>query len=143
MALSPKEKQEMLEASAINIVDSCYDVSLASINEQGFPRVCVITKRKANGFSEIYFETGKSSRKTKHFLACNKASVCFHHGGDSITLLGYIEIVEDMNIKKEVWNPDSFFKKGPETPSYCLLKFKTVQATFWINGRFGTYKYKP
>lgn len=142
MAMPPKEKQKMLEEKAAKMLEECYNVTLASINEDGFPRICVITKRKANGFLEIYFETGKSSRKTKHFLSCNKASVCFHNGGDSVTLLGFVEIVEDMNIKREIWKPDSFFKKGPEIPTYCVLKFKTTQATFWIGGKFGTYKYK-
>lgn len=142
MALPPKEKQELLESSAAKMLNECHNVTLASINEKGFPRICVITKRKATGFSEIYFETGKSSRKTKHFLACNKASVNYHNGSNSVTLLGYIEIVEDMDVKRDVWKPDSFFKKGPEMPTYCVLQFRATQATFWINRKFGTYEYK-
>ena len=75
-------------------------------------------------------------------MSNNKASVCYYQGGNSVTLIGYIEIIEDMDVKKEIWKPGRFFSKGPEMPAYCVMKFKAVQATFWIDGIFGTYKYK-
>ena len=54
MAINPKEKQEMLETKAFRLLEQCETVIFASINEQEFPRVCVMSKSKINGFKEIF-----------------------------------------------------------------------------------------
>ena len=37
---------------------------------------------------------------------------------------------------------EGFFKKGIDDPKFRVLKFHTIEATFWIEGKFRTCKYK-
>ncbi|WP_066498181.1 pyridoxamine 5'-phosphate oxidase family protein [Abyssisolibacter fermentans] len=142
-----KERIREIEEKARLLLEKCDVVTLASVNENGYPRICTINKIKANGFSEIYFFTSKRSHingKATHFQNNTKASVCYNLGSDSVTLIGNVEIVEDMNIKREFdkYCDRNFFKKGVEDPKCFLLRFRTNEATFWIERKFRTCKYK-
>ena len=142
-----KERIREIEDKAVLLLEKCDVVTLASVNEKGYPRICAINKVKAKGFSEIYFFTSKRSHingKATHFENNTKASVCYNLKGDSVTLIGDVEIVEDMSFKKEFdkYCDRNFFKKGVEDPKCYLLRFRTKEATFWIEGRFRTCKYK-
>lgn len=142
-----KERIKEIEEKACQLLDKCTVVTLASITEMGYPRICTITKIRNNGFSEIYFMTSKRSQlngKATHFENNTKASVCYCLGGDSVTLIGDVEIVIDMDEKRK-FDKDCdrrFFKKGIEDPKCYLLRFRTKEATFWIEGKFRTCKYK-
>ena len=59
-------------------------------------------------------------------------------GGDSIVLTGKVEIVSDMEIKKALWSDWMFahFAGGVIDPSYCILKFTSEEATYWIDNEF-------
>lgn len=37
---------------------------------------------------------------------------------------------------------EDFSKKGTDDPKFRLIKFHTIEATFWIEGKFRTCKYK-
>jgi len=143
-----KERIKEIEEKANQLLEKCSVVTLASINENGYPRICAISKLSSNGFSELYFETSKRSEingKAVHFKNNPKASVCYTLGGDSVTLIGNVEIIDDME-KKRTFEPlcnKRFFKNGIADPRHVLLRFRTVEATFWIEGKFRTCKYKP
>jgi general stress protein 26 len=142
-----KERIKELEHKANILLEKCDILTLASINENGYPRICAISKIRSNGFSEIYFMTSKRSHlngKATHYESNTKASVCYQLGGDSVTLIGDIEIIQDMDEKRK-FDSDcdrNFFKKGIEDPKCYLLRFQTNEATFWIEGKFRTCKYK-
>lgn len=102
---------------------------------------------KADTFSDIYFVTSKRSDingKAVHFETNTKSSVCFFLGGDSVTLIGNVEFVEDRELQETVWKETDrkFFKKGIDDPKFRLIRFHTIEATFWIEGKFRTCKYK-
>lgn len=142
-----KDRSKEIEGKAVDLLEKCDVITLASITEKGYPRICAINKIKSIGFSEIYFLTSKRSHingKATHFEHNSKASVCYYIGGDSVILIGEVEIIEDMMVKKEFdqYCDRNFFKKGVEDPKCYLLKFKTNEATFWIEGKFRTCKYK-
>ncbi|MDT8717513.1 pyridoxamine 5'-phosphate oxidase family protein [Clostridium sp. 19966] len=142
-----KERTKELEEKANALLKKCEVLTLASINEKGYPRICAISKVKDNGFLEIYFMTSKRSHlngKATHFQNNSKASVCYHLGGDSVTLIGDVEIVQDMEekMKFDEFCDRRFFKKGVQDPKCYILKFGTKEATFWIEGKFRTCKYK-
>lgn len=63
----------------------------------------------------------------------------YFKGTDSVTLIGEIEFVEE-----RAWSESDrrFFRKGIADPKFRLLKFTTLEATFWIEGKFRTCKYK-
>jgi len=142
-----KERIKEIEDKAAKLLDKCSVVTLTSINENGYPRTCAITKVKNNGFAEIYFITSKRSQlngKATHFENNTKASVCYFLDGDSVTLIGNVEIVSDMDEKRKFddYCDRKFFKKGIEDPKCYLLRFIANEATFWIEGKFRTCKYK-
>lgn len=43
-----KERTQELEQQAVRLLEKCDVVYLASVNETGYPRVCAITKVKAD-----------------------------------------------------------------------------------------------
>lgn len=143
-----KERIREIEEKAVQLLEKCDVVTLSSVNENGYPRACVVTKLGASGFQEIFFQTSKRSEyhgKATHFQNNPRASVCYYLGGDSVTLIGDVEIVQDMEVKKafaQQCDP-RFFKKGIADPRHVLLRFCVKEATFWIQGKFRTCRYSP
>lgn len=142
-----KERIKELEEKANALIQKCNTAALTSINEKGYPRTCLLSIARAEGFSDIYFVTSKRSDingKATHFENNPKASVCYFLEGDSVTLIGNVEFIEDRELQAAVWNETDrrFFKNGIDDPKFRLIKFHTVEATFWIGGKFRTCKYK-
>lgn len=142
-----KERKAELEMLADELLKKCGVATLTSINDNGYPRTCVLGVAKGESFRDIYFITGKRSDKAGKVPAFEKnpkASVCFYSGCDSVTLSGDISFISDKEEQKEIWNEGhrSFFKKGIEDPKFRLLKFHTKEATFWIQGKFRSCTYK-
>ena len=109
------------------------------------PHLCVIHLQGRWLFG--YFVTSKRSAingKATHFEANPKASVCYFLGGDSVTLIGNVEFIEDRAVQESIWKETDrkFFKKGLDDPKFRLIHFHTIEATFWIEGKFRTCKYK-
>lgn len=142
-----KERQKELEQKANALIKKCPTATLTSITENGYPRTCLLSIAKADSFSDIYFVTSKRSPKSgkaTHFESNPKASVCYFSGGDSVTLIGNVEFIDDRELQAQVWNETDrrFFKNGIDDPKFRLLHFHTLEATFWIEGKFRTCKYK-
>lgn len=127
-----------IETKALELLEKCDVVSLASIDENGFPRPVPLSKIKTEGLNTIWFATGTSSEKTEHFRKNNKAGISLFKDGDSIVETGTIEIVTDPETKKALWQ-DWFiehFPQGITDPEYCILKFTGEKATLWIDNEF-------
>lgn len=142
-----KERIQEIEQKATALIEKCSVATLTSITEKGYPRTCVLSIAKAEGFSDIYFITSKHSHingKATHFETNPKSSVCYYTEGDSVTLIGNVEFIEDKKLQESVWNETDrkFFKNGIDDPKFRLIKFHTLEATFWIEGKFRTCKYK-
>lgn len=142
-----KERIIEIESKASSLLEKCNTVTLASVNENGYPRICTITRQKSVDFKEIYFITSKRSElngKATHFEKNPKAGVNYSLGGDSVTLIGNIEFIENKELQEKLWNESDrkFFRKGIHDPKFRMLKFTTLEATFWIEGKFRTVKYK-
>lgn len=128
----------LIKQKAISLLAECDILTLASVSEKGYPRPVPVGKIKAEGISSIWFSTGTFSDKTSQFQADPKAGVCFMKGGDSVVLTGKVEIVEDMETKKALWSDwmISHFPGGVTDPGYCVLKFSSEEATYWIDHEF-------
>ncbi|WP_099205043.1 pyridoxamine 5'-phosphate oxidase family protein [Scatolibacter rhodanostii] len=142
-----KERTQVLETKAEQLLQKCSTMTLASINKEGYPRICTVSKIKNEGFLNLYFVTSKRSAingKATHFENCSKASVCYSLAGDSVTLIGDISFITDKTEQETFWQESDrrFFKKGIDDPKFRLLKFHTIEATFWIEGKFRTCRYK-
>jgi len=122
---------------AIKIIsDQRLNCVLALIDLDGYPSASTITVSKNNGIEWLTFCTGYGT-KDKKIEKCNRASVCFTSSDPlyNITLVGKIEVVNDIKIKKEMWYSalENHFK-GPEDAYYCVLKFSTERYKIMIGG---------
>jgi general stress protein 26 len=125
---------------AADMLEKCGEITLASVSEEGYPRVCVVSKIKSEGIKKLWVATGLSSVKVRHFKQNNKASVCAYSNGNSATLVGKVSVIQDPTVKAEMWI-DWFinhFPGGIEDPNYCILQFEAEEATLWIDNEFVT-----
>ncbi|QEH67037.1 pyridoxamine 5'-phosphate oxidase family protein [Cellulosilyticum sp. ST5] len=107
---------------------------LALMDLDGYPTASTITASKANGIKWLTFCTGLGSTRTNRIDKCNRASVCFNAEDYNITLVGTMEIVTDLDIKKEMWygGLTNHFS-GPEDPNYCVLRFNTQRYNLLVD----------
>ena len=115
-----------MKEKAAELLQKCEVVTLASVNKEGYPRPVPMSKIAAEGISTIWMSTGAASLKTIDFLSNPKAGLCFQEKGDSVALMGEVEVVTD----------EKHFPGGPTDPGYVLLKFTANHATYWIEGTF-------
>ena len=132
-----KERIAEIETKAEKLLDNVNIAALTSINENGYPRTCLLTKARNEGFSDIYFITSKRSKlngKATHFEQNPKASVSCFSGGDSVTLIGNVEFVEERELQEAVWKESDrrFFSKGIDDPKFRLLKQPHYKNTYFV-----------
>ena len=112
------------------------DCVMALIDLDGYPTASTITVSKNDGIKWFTFCTGYGT-KSKRIEKCNYASICFASSDPlyNITLVGKIDVVKDIEIKKEMWYSglENHFK-GYEDPNLCVLKFTTERYKLMIGG---------
>lgn len=126
-----------IEEKAAQIVATAQVITVASIDENGYPRPVPMVKIKDED-GAIYVSTGTSSAKTAHFKANPKAGVSIMKGDSSIVYTGEMEVVTDCSVKRSLWGDWMLphFPSGVEDPEYCVLKFTPKSATYWIDNQF-------
>ncbi len=113
--------------------------TLALIDLDGYPTASTITASKTDGINCITFCTGLGGTKTNRINKCNRASVCFNAEDYNITLVGTIEILTDLDVKKEMWYGGlSNHFSGSDDPNYCVLRFKTQRYTLLVDWKEAT-----
>ncbi len=136
---------KLIERSA-RLLSQCNVCTVASVSEQGYPRICVLMPLRATGIREFWFSTGASGTKVRHFKNNRKAGVTFYNGGDSVTLTGEMEIVTDKDVKDALWEQHAavlerhFPNGGKGDPEYCILHFVANETTVYIDGEFETFR---
>lgn len=112
---------------------------IASVDEDGFPNMkAMFTPRKIEG-NNFYFTTNTSSMRAQQYQKNPKASVYFYHRGrfryEGIMLIGTMEVLNDADIKKEIWQPGDtlYYREGVTDPDYCVLKFTAVKGRLYCD----------
>lgn len=132
-----------LVKEAEGLLKKCKVCTVASVSENGYPRICVLVPIKTDGIKTFYFSTGTNSTKVKHFLKNPKAGVTFYDGGDSATLTGEMSVVQDKTLKDSLWQDwlaKHFPNGGKEDPQYAIIKFVADEGTIYVGGHFDTVK---
>ena len=88
-----------MNEKATDLLQRCELVTLASVNKEGYPRPVPMSKIAAEGISAIWMSTGANSLMTIDFLSNPKAGLCFQEKGDSVALMGEVEVVMDEKLK--------------------------------------------
>ena len=126
-----------IEEKAAQIVAAAEVVTVASIDENGYPRPVAMVKLKdKNG--GIYFSTGTSTAKVAHFKANSKAGISIVEGENSVVYTGEMEIVTDQGVKESLWDDWMLphIPGGVTNRQYCVLKFTPKSSTYWIDNVF-------
>lgn len=126
-----------IKAKAAQMVATAQVITVASVDENGYPRPVAMVKIKDEQ-DAIYVATGASSAKVAHFKVNPKAGISIVRGGDSVVYTGQMEIVCDQDLKRSLWGDWmlAHFSEGVEDPEYCVLKFRPRSATYWIDNAF-------
>ncbi|OGU57048.1 MAG: hypothetical protein A2V66_05675 [Ignavibacteria bacterium RBG_13_36_8] len=103
-------------------------------NKKEFPSLVKLFKEHDDDFL-VYITTDTSSEKMRHIK--NNPSACIYycepkewHG---LLLTGKTEIVNDIEIKKDIWQEKwwNYYKLGPEDPEYTILKLLPIHTKGW------------
>ncbi len=102
---------------------------IGSVDGEGFPNIkAVFVPRKIEG-NCFYFSSNTSSMRSGQYLENPRACLYLYHRGrfryEGIMLIGTMEVLQDAEIKKEIWQPGDtiYYKEGVTDPDYCVLKF--------------------
>ena len=113
---------------------------IASIDQNGFPnQKAMLRPRKTDGVKTFYFSTNTSSMRVAQYRDNPKASIYFYHKGivkyEGVMLTGTMEVLEDMSIKKELWQigDKMFYPQGVTDPDYCILKFTAQEGRYYCD----------
>lgn len=120
---------------AEEIIKASATATIALVDDRGYPRASSISSIKTDGMKTAYFSTGLQSGKVRCLQNSNKASLCYRDGSNNVTLIGSIEVLTDEFSKREMWL-DWFinhFPGGVDDPNYCILRFTTERAVFWVD----------
>lgn len=124
---------------AERLLCQCDVCTAASVTENGYPRICVLKHIKTSGIKEFWFSTSASSNKVRHFSKNDKAGVTFYNGGDSVTLIGEMEVIADkavMDALWQTWMENHFANGGKDDPEYCVIHFTAKEAAVYIDGEY-------
>lgn len=133
-----RKDPKSLAEKASALLAQCREVTLVSVNAEGFPRPVPMAKGHTVGCHEVWMATNADSVKAAEFKANPKAGLCYSCYGDSVALRGTVETVADDALRKEMWQSwyIEHFPGGPADPAYVLLRFVGTEATFWIDREF-------
>ena len=131
------------EDKASWILDRYGYVTLSTVDEEGFPRPVAIDVISHDGIREIWMTTYRSSAKARHISLDSKAGLSFVREADSVSLTGKAEVVTDENTLRRYWKDFfiHYYPGGPGDENYCLIRFSTLKAILWIDGRHSTIAY--
>jgi len=120
---------------ARRIIEDCDTVYIGLIDQDGYPIVSTIEALNPKSLFEVYFATGTRSNKYRCLQKNAHGSVCYHKGGDNVTLIGDVEVLADQPTKTRFWQKEfaEFYPLGEIDPVYCILKFTTQRGLLWID----------
>lgn len=151
------EEKEAKQVS-LELMKSVPDCIFGTVDGGGFPQVrvmanlrnkerCNVADELFDGHDEdflVYMITSSSSEKTQQIRANSKATVYFYDSAEIQTLLlaGNIEEINDMDLKKKIWQDKwkIHWPDGPEDPNFLILKLLPNWAKGWCNA--GTFEFK-
>ncbi|MFX1309649.1 MAG: pyridoxamine 5'-phosphate oxidase family protein [Promethearchaeota archaeon] len=144
---------------SVELIENSLVAYFSTIDSNGFPitRALLNTRYKerypefSNFYDKledkyvIYFSTNTSSSKIDHIKKNPKVAVyfCDPEQFKGVMFGGEVEIVEDMDIKRQFWLDSSirYYPKGLEDPDYTILRFNPEDARFYY--KLNQVEFKP
>jgi len=128
MSTKTVERASTLINSKANYVgggmEGCCVLSL--IDESGYPSASTLTIARADGVNWLTFATSPGSNKANRIAKNSKASVCISSSEYNVTLVGTVEVITDLAVKKDMFfEPMKHMWSGPDDPNFYAFKFNT------------------
>lgn len=113
------------KSRVFKLLNSNLIVSLASITKNGYPRPIPMKVISVDEEENVWFATSRKSDKVSEFCENPRAGLACSNEDLSVSLQGKIQIIEDNEQKKLLWNEGMrmYFPEGADSKDYCLLKF--------------------
>jgi general stress protein 26 len=111
---------------------------ISSVDEDGYPNTkAMLPPVKRKGIKLFYWHTNSPSMRIKHYRNNPKACVYFYDKRffRGVMLKGSMEIVEDENIKKELWKDEyaMYYQGGVDGRDFTILKFTAETGRYYSN----------
>ncbi len=120
------------------ITDLIKDLSvcfISSVDEQGYPNTkAMLPPVKREGVKTFYWHTNSPSMRVKQYRDNPKACVYFCDDGSfrGAMLKGTMEVVDDLETKKEIWREFSvYYQGGADGGDFILLKFTAETGRYY------------
>lgn len=110
-------------------------VALSSLTQDGYPCIRQMSFEAHDGLRAFWFTSKRATDKVRQYRADPRAGVGFCVGDDGVSLLGRVEIVEDLERKRAIW-PEKRFVEDENGPVYCLLHFVSERGKAYVDGGF-------
>jgi general stress protein 26 len=143
---------------AVELIEAADMVYVSTIDEEHYPqtRIMFNLRNKSqfpnltdffkinNGNLLVYLGTNTSSAKISQLR--NDPSICLCYSKPkefhSLMLSGKVEIVNDRDIKKSLWQEgwEMYYPLGCEDPDYTVLKIIPLKMKGWYKGQAIEYK---
>jgi general stress protein 26 len=138
-----------LKQDCLKLMETADTAYLSTIDNDGFPQIrAMVNLRNKEQFSNIasifnahhedlliYVTTDTASDKFQQIKLNPKVSVYFCNPQkiQGLLLTGEMELVTDMNIKKQLWQADweIHYPGGVDSPEYNILCLKPSLAKYW------------
>jgi general stress protein 26 len=142
-------EEEEIKQECMKLMETADTVCVSTIDGEGYPQIrAMVNLRNKEQFSNlaglfeghdedllIYMTTDTASDKFKQIEANPKVSVYFCNPKNiqGLLLTGEIEVVADMDIKKQLWQDDwtMYYPGGVDGPEYNILCLKPRYVKFW------------
>ena len=109
-------------------------VYMATNGSHGHPNLRAMAPIKVEGANIIWFTAFAGSSKILELQNDNHAVIYFDapRMAGEFRLWGFVEILDDMESRKKVWNDITaqHFPDGIESPNLRVLRFDTVNGTY-------------
>ncbi len=142
-------QNDELKKASVELIETTQAAYLTTMGPDGYPHTRAMLNlrnreqypNQVNLFAQhqddlmIYFSTNTLSRKIREIKSNPRASVYYCHPEQfhGLTLIGDIEIVDDSEIRKALWNEgwERYYPQGPDDPDHTVLRLYPKLATGW------------
>lgn len=140
---------DQLKVKCIRLMNSAQAAILTTVDGDGFPCTRAMLNlrntemypglktffKKMDDTLSTYFTTNTSSEKMQQIQNNNRVSVyyCNPESFHGVMLSGRIEIIEDMNVKKSLWQKEwtVYCPDGVEDPDNAVLRLRPDSIRGW------------
>jgi len=121
-----------------NLIDKQNISFISSVDENGYPNTkAMLAPVKREGIKTLYWHTNSPSMRIKQYRNNPKACIyfCDKRFFRGVMLKGTMEVVDDKNIKTEIWKDEfsMYYQGGKDSEDFIILRFTAKNGRYYSN----------